>query len=229
MVWERLNLGRRVARDRSRGPWSGEIGGFCRRLTGSSRGLCAICGRRFEPFEEASSFSSELKRRSPIKTTREISPSAARHGGSPRVRACKRLIPTRFWQVVDQTGPASRKRFHPTHASFGGRDRNRGVPVASTCSVVLLLAVGACSERTTAPSESEQPSPALAAAGVGSWASRASMPTPRQGLAAAVVQNGSGQYLLYAIGGCCGTSGATSALARVEAYNASTNRRRGHY
>ena len=99
----------------------------------------------------------------------------------------------------------------------------QGIRLASTCSVVLLLTVVACNESATEPSESEQLSPALATAGVGSWASRASMPTPRHGLAAAVVQNAAGQYILYAIGGCCGTSSATSALARVEAYNASTN------
>jgi N-acetylneuraminic acid mutarotase len=95
--------------------------------------------------------------------------------------------------------------------------------VGSMWSPVLLMAAVACNGRATEPSESEQLSPLLAAAGVGSWAPRASMPTPRQGLAAAVVQNASGQYILYTIGGCCGTSYTTSALARVEAYNASTN------
>lgn len=97
------------------------------------------------------------------------------------------------------------------------------IKVASMCSVVLLMAMVGCNERVTAPSEAGQNFSALATAGVGSWTPRASMPTRRQGLAAAVVQNGSGQYILYAIGGCCGTSYASSALARVEAYNASTN------
>ena len=89
---------------------------------------------------------------------------------------------------------------------------------------ILAIAVGivACKETVTAPPEDAPASPALAVAGIGSWASRASMPTPRRGLATAVVQNASGQYILYAIGGCCGTSGTTT-LARVEAYNASTN------
>lgn len=90
---------------------------------------------------------------------------------------------------------------------------------------ILATAVGivACNEEITAPPEDASTSPEFAMAGVGSWAGRASMPTPRQGLATAVVQNASGQYILYAIGGCCGTSGTTYALARVEAYNASTN------
>jgi N-acetylneuraminic acid mutarotase len=46
------------------------------------------------------------------------------------------------------------------------------------------------------------------------------MPTLRSGLAAAVVQSGSGPYVLYAIGG---RNNGNVALARVEAYNASTN------
>ena len=123
---ERLNRGPRVACDHLRRPWCGEIGGFRRIIQGVSRGLCAICGRRVEPIGEASSFSSELKRLSTIKTTRLISPSATRHGGSRRPRALKHGGQTRFRRSVDQTGLASRKRFHPTHASFGGRDRNRG-------------------------------------------------------------------------------------------------------
>ena len=89
---------------------------------------------------------------------------------------------------------------------------------------VLATAVGivACNEEITAPPEDAPASPALAVAGIGSWANKAPMPTPRATLATAVVQNASGQYILYAIGGCCGTN-HTGSLKRVEAYNASTN------
>jgi N-acetylneuraminic acid mutarotase len=91
-----------------------------------------------------------------------------------------------------------------------------------TAIIAIAAGIVACNEPVTAPSESGQTSPALAVAGVGSWALRAPMPTPREGLATAVVQNVSGQYILYAIGGCCGTN-QTGSLKRVEAYNASTN------
>jgi N-acetylneuraminic acid mutarotase len=60
----------------------------------------------------------------------------------------------------------------------------------------------------------------LASAGLGSWTTKASMPTPRAGLVGAVLQNASGQYLFYAIGG---SNENNSAMRRVEAYNAATN------
>lgn len=99
----------------------------------------------------------------------------------------------------------------------------RAIRTWRTSPAILVVTVVAC-ERVTAPLPDNAPrSPTLITAGVGSWAARAPMPTPRSGLAAAVVRNASGQYILYAIGGCCGTSQTAGALKRVEAYNASTN------
>src|SRR4051812_38306832 len=88
--------------------------------------------------------------------------------------------------------------------------------------LAIAAGIAACNETVTEPVEDSPTAPALAVAAAGSWAGRASMPPLRQGLATAVVQNASGQYILHAIGGCCGASGTTYALARVEAYNAST-------
>ena len=87
------------------------------------------------------------------------------------------------------------------------------------------LSLTACVDDTTAPkSETARPSPSvppeLATASLGSWTTKASMPSPRAGLAGAVVQNSSGQYLLYAIGGW---NDNNFAMRRVEAYNAATN------
>ena len=59
--------------------------------------------------------------------------------------------------------------------------------------------------------------------GPGSWALRARIPTVRQGLAGAVVQNATGQYIFYAIGGVGGTDEGNLARDQVEAYNAATN------
>jgi preprotein translocase subunit YajC len=59
--------------------------------------------------------------------------------------------------------------------------------------------------------------------GPGSWTLRARIPTVRQGLAGAVVQNASGQYIFYAIGGVGGVPENNPALDKVEVYNAATN------
>ena len=59
--------------------------------------------------------------------------------------------------------------------------------------------------------------------GPGSWALRARIPTVRQALAGAVVQNATGQYIFYAIGGVGGTDEGNLARDQVEAYNAATN------
>jgi N-acetylneuraminic acid mutarotase len=87
------------------------------------------------------------------------------------------------------------------------------------------LSLTACVDDATAPkSETARPSPSappeLATASLGSWTTKAPMPSPRAGLAGAVVQNSSGQYLLYAIGGW---NENNFAMRRVEAYNAATN------
>ncbi len=59
---------------------------------------------------------------------------------------------------------------------------------------------------------------------LGTWTTRAQMPTGRLDLAGTVVSNSSGQPILYAIGGSnFGTDGSLATLARVEAYNAVTN------
>jgi N-acetylneuraminic acid mutarotase len=63
------------------------------------------------------------------------------------------------------------------------------------------------------------PTDGLASAGLGTWTPKAPMPTRRNALTAAVVQNQSGQYLLYALGGF----GPVAHLRRVDAYNAATN------
>lgn len=88
--------------------------------------------------------------------------------------------------------------------------------------LILAITVGlgtACDQEPAGPSAATSALD-LATAGLGSWTMKASMPTARQGLAAAVIQNPSGQYILYAIGG---TNGNNPALQRVEAYNAATN------
>jgi N-acetylneuraminic acid mutarotase len=83
----------------------------------------------------------------------------------------------------------------------GETSRSVTVMVAATAEVVFAVAC-------TAP-----------ATGPGVWTLKAPIPTAREGLAAAVVQNASGQYILYAIGGTAGIA----PLDRVEAYNATTN------
>ncbi|MEP7226284.1 MAG: kelch repeat-containing protein [Gemmatimonadales bacterium] len=83
----------------------------------------------------------------------------------------------------------------------GNNPRSINVTVAATVEVVLAVAC-------TAP-----------ATGPGVWTLKAQIPTVREGLAAAVVQNASSQYILYAIGGTAGID----PLDRVEAYNATTD------
>lgn len=84
------------------------------------------------------------------------------------------------------------------------------------------LALAACGETATEPEAAPVPSaePALAVAS-NSWVSRADMPsTQRYNLATAVVTNGAGQSILYAIGGSTSTQGS---LSSVQAYNVATN------
>lgn len=79
-----------------------------------------------------------------------------------------------------------------------------------------VLTLAAC-EQSTAPTEEP---PQLLTSGLGSWTSRAPMPTPRISLAAAVLYNASHQPMLYAIGG---ETYSSPAIRRVEAYNFATN------
>jgi N-acetylneuraminic acid mutarotase len=81
---------------------------------------------------------------------------------------------------------------------------------------VSVLTLTACGE-STAPTDNQ---PQLLTSGLGSWTTRAPMPTPRISLAAAVLYNASHQPILYAIGGATYTS---PAVRRVEAYNFATN------
>ena len=82
------------------------------------------------------------------------------------------------------------------------------------------LAVVSCSQETS-PSEPVVPAaqPASASVAGGTWATKASMPTPRSNLAAGTVNNSLGQPVLYAIGG----NNETGWLRTVEAYNFATN------
>jgi N-acetylneuraminic acid mutarotase len=96
------------------------------------------------------------------------------------------------------------------------------VPFLVTLAAAVVL-IAACGEEPTSfnPSTSS-PSrmPVLATAALGSWTEKAPMPTDRTGLAGAVVQNASGQYLFYTIGG---SNSNNPAMRRVEAYNVATN------
>jgi Kelch motif len=85
---------------------------------------------------------------------------------------------------------------------------------------VMILA--GCGESTTStqPSVESVEQAQLSSSGLGSWTTRAPMPTPRISLAAAVVYNVSHQPILYAIGGETYTS---PAVRQVEAYNFATN------
>lgn len=90
-----------------------------------------------------------------------------------------------------------------------------------TKSLPVLLgvaALAACTE-PTGPEQEVAP-PALAAAGLGTWTTKASIPTPRAYLAAAVVRNAAGHYVMYTIGG---RNLGNIAMQRVEAYDATTN------
>lgn len=96
---------------------------------------------------------------------------------------------------------------------------------------LTMLALAACGETTfptgpetagtAAPAEPSSGQPQLLISGLGSWTTRAPMPTARDHLAATVVNNSSGQPVLYAIGGYDGI--LNTALRRVEAYNFATN------
>ena len=107
-----------------------------------------------------------------------------------------------------------------THSRLGAAYR---VPfLVSLAAAVVLIA--ACGEEPTLSSpstSSPSPLPALASAGLGSWEVKAPIPTVRGRMAAAVVQNSSGQYLFYTIGG---DNGNNVAMRRVEAYNAATDK-----
>jgi N-acetylneuraminic acid mutarotase len=85
------------------------------------------------------------------------------------------------------------------------------------------LAIISCDDETTAPNpavDDAAADPSLAVA-ASQWIARADMPsTERVGLTSAVVQNASGQSVLYTIGGTTMTGGS---LSKVQAYNASTN------
>ncbi|MEP7225935.1 MAG: kelch repeat-containing protein [Gemmatimonadales bacterium] len=90
-----------------------------------------------------------------------------------------------------------------------------------TKSLPLLLgvaALAACSE-PTGPEQEVAP-PALATAGLGTWTTKAPIPTLRAYSAAAVVRNAAGHYVMYVIGGRNPRNGA---MQRVEAYDAMTN------
>jgi N-acetylneuraminic acid mutarotase len=93
--------------------------------------------------------------------------------------------------------------------------------------ILALLVLAACGESPTptSPETVGDPAPAreqpgLLTSGLGSWTTRAPMPTARSNLAAAVVYTVSGQPVLYAIGGL---DGLPTVLRRVEAYNFATN------
>ena len=86
--------------------------------------------------------------------------------------------------------------------------------------LACCLTVSSCSE----PFELAEPAPPaeaqLEVSGPGSWTNRASMPTARRGLGAAVVNDASGQPILYAIGGL---DIYRNPLRRVDGYNVVTN------
>jgi N-acetylneuraminic acid mutarotase len=85
--------------------------------------------------------------------------------------------------------------------------------------VVLGVGALACAEPATEPEQNVSP-PALATTGAGTWTTKASIPTRRAYLAAAVVRNAAGHYVMYTIGGQNLTN---IAMNRVEGYNAATN------
>ncbi len=100
---------------------------------------------------------------------------------------------------------------------------NRRLPLT----VVLALcafAITSCLDETTPtqPSAADQPAsgPDFALAS-NSWTARPRIPTGRQELDAAVVNNSAGQPVLYVIGGM---NRVDEPVSRVEAYNYSTNR-----
>jgi N-acetylneuraminic acid mutarotase len=86
-----------------------------------------------------------------------------------------------------------------------------------------VLALAACTDNGT-PTEPvtgrDQPPAAELAVVANSWTAKATMPTGRVGLTAAVVNNSLHQPILYAIGG---DDGGDQTLSTVEAYNFATN------
>jgi N-acetylneuraminic acid mutarotase len=100
----------------------------------------------------------------------------------------------------------------------------RRTPVLSVLFSAVLVAVAAWGEEPTSSTPStSNPSPVLvlASVGLGSWEVKAPIPTARHGMAAAVVQNSSGQYLFYTIGG---SNENNATMRRVEAYNAAADK-----
>lgn len=86
----------------------------------------------------------------------------------------------------------------------------------------IAVLAAACGETATEPilTDVSAASPEFAAA-INSWTTKADMPsTERLGLATATVINGSGQPIIYAVGGS-GLMGGS--LSKVMAYNAATN------
>jgi N-acetylneuraminic acid mutarotase len=92
---------------------------------------------------------------------------------------------------------------------------------SSSVLLTAAMALVACGEEPTTPSLPRSDVPSLAVAGAGSWTPKASLPTPRAGMATAVLRNSSGQYLFYSIGG---NNDANRAMQRVDVYNAATDR-----
>jgi N-acetylneuraminic acid mutarotase len=104
------------------------------------------------------------------------------------------------------------------YSLFGAAHR---VPflVSLAAAVVLVAACGEEPTSSTPSTSNPSPVPMLASAGLGSWEVKAPIPTVRHGMAAAVVQNASGQYLFYTIGG-----NKNNYARRVEAYNAADDK-----
>ena len=91
-----------------------------------------------------------------------------------------------------------------------------------TVSLTLAATLfSACADEPTSSTSLVPDKPVLATDGLGTWSIKAPIPTLRGGMAGAVIQNASGQYLFYTIGG--GT-GSNSPMRRVEAYNAATDK-----
>ena len=104
-------------------------------------------------------------------------------------------------------------------------------PIRPFVVVLTGLTIISCTDQTTAPETvpgelTVETSPDLAASGVAlaaanTWTTRADMPsTQRREPATAVVRNGSGQSMLYVIGG---TTLTRASLSKVQAYNVATN------
>lgn len=89
--------------------------------------------------------------------------------------------------------------------------------------VFALLVLAACGDTPTEPQSAISAAPeAELAAASSPWVAKADMPSiERIRLTTAVVQNASGQSILYAIGGA--TASTLASLGKVMAYNASTN------